>query len=202
MANVEHSTLTGTNLHENKGVATATDDFVATATSGATVWKKLTAANLTGTGNPFGGQLFHVSEVQAQGVTGATNTVSGTYSTCVLNTSITNEISGASLSSNHLVLPAGTYYAEGEYPPDINNDGASRLRLRNTTDNTTLITGMNWYIDGGASHPAIIRGRFTLSGTKNVELQFRGDTETGGAPACNFAGESEFYTNLRVWKIA
>lgn len=44
-----HSTMAGSNLHENKGVASASNDFVATATSGATVWKKITSANIDAT---------------------------------------------------------------------------------------------------------------------------------------------------------
>lgn len=36
-----HSALTGSELHENKGVSTAGDDTVATAASGATVWQKV-----------------------------------------------------------------------------------------------------------------------------------------------------------------
>jgi hypothetical protein len=42
----DHSSLTGAELHENKGAAAASDDQVATVTSGATVWKKLTTDNL------------------------------------------------------------------------------------------------------------------------------------------------------------
>jgi hypothetical protein len=44
MAN--HADLTGAELHENKGAATATDNFVATVTTGATVWKKITPSNI------------------------------------------------------------------------------------------------------------------------------------------------------------
>lgn len=38
-----HSTLTGSDLHENKGAAAASDNTVASATSGATVWRKVNA---------------------------------------------------------------------------------------------------------------------------------------------------------------
>lgn len=41
-----HSSLTGSELHENKGVATATTGTVATASSGATVWQKIKTANI------------------------------------------------------------------------------------------------------------------------------------------------------------
>lgn len=48
---VAHSTLTGSNLHENKGAASATDNTVASATTGATVWRKVNAAMMdTGAG--------------------------------------------------------------------------------------------------------------------------------------------------------
>jgi hypothetical protein len=44
MAN--HATLTDPELHDAKGVAAATDNTVPVATTGATIWKKLTTANL------------------------------------------------------------------------------------------------------------------------------------------------------------
>src|SRR5882672_5303112 len=102
MANVEHSTLTTTNLHENKGVSAATDNTVATAVTGATVWAKLTAANLTGTGNPLGAQLFHVREEQTQGTESAMTYSSGSYVKVPLTTSVTNEIASASLATSQI----------------------------------------------------------------------------------------------------
>jgi hypothetical protein len=36
-----HSALTGSELHENKGAAAASDNTVASVTSGATVWRKV-----------------------------------------------------------------------------------------------------------------------------------------------------------------
>jgi hypothetical protein len=42
----EHKLIPDDKLHENKGVAGAADDSVATASSGATVWKKLDTTNL------------------------------------------------------------------------------------------------------------------------------------------------------------
>src|SRR6266516_1340078 len=99
MSNVEHSTLSGSNLHENKGASGASDNFVATATTGATVWKKLTDVNLTGTGNSFGAQLFHVRDEKSAGTVGGTFS-SGAWRTRTLNTTKTNEIGSASLSSN------------------------------------------------------------------------------------------------------
>lgn len=41
-----HASLTGADLHENKGVAAASDNTVATASSGTTVWQKITASSI------------------------------------------------------------------------------------------------------------------------------------------------------------
>lgn len=41
-----HADLTGTSLHENKGVDVAADHYVATAFGAATVWKLLTIDNM------------------------------------------------------------------------------------------------------------------------------------------------------------
>lgn len=43
-----HSQLTGSELHENKGVFSASDDTVASAQSGSTVWKKVNSNMLDG----------------------------------------------------------------------------------------------------------------------------------------------------------
>lgn len=43
---VEHKDLTEANLHDNKGVSVASDNTVATASSGATVWQKITSSNV------------------------------------------------------------------------------------------------------------------------------------------------------------
>lgn len=44
-----HNTLTGSELHENKGAASAGDNTVASATTGATVWRKVNIAMLDDT---------------------------------------------------------------------------------------------------------------------------------------------------------
>ena len=48
MADVEHSALTTTDLHEPKGVAGATDDFVPAASSGAVVWRRILENSIDG----------------------------------------------------------------------------------------------------------------------------------------------------------
>lgn len=198
-----HSSLTGSNLHENKGVAAATDNTVATASSGATSWQKLTASHLTGTGNPFGGQLFHVRDQRAAGSAGTAYTAGG-FRTITLQTSVTNEISSASLASSQLTLPSGTYYIDAQAYTGETVVGANKTRIRNITDGTTTIVGMS-ATDGsplGNTTSALhtIKGRFTLSGTKVLEFQIYPQSNTAATLASN-VGEVEVYADIMLWKV-
>lgn len=68
----QHSALTGSSLHENKGAAEADDDEVATATSGATVWKKLTPDN-------FDASVYNVNKTFLQCVIADVSTAEIVY---------------------------------------------------------------------------------------------------------------------------
>lgn len=200
---VEHSTLTGSSLHENKGAASASDDYVATVTSGATVWKKLTASNLTTTGNSFGGQLLHVQDVKASGTAG--QSIASANNIRVLNTVKTNEITSASLASNQVTLPAGTYYVDAwasSYAA-----GATRLYWWNVGAGTIVATGQSAYqnpssIDVGF---CTVRGRFTIVGSTIFELRQHtsspGAGSTGGF-ANSLTGNGEIYVDVSIWKVA
>lgn len=203
MTTVAHSTLTGSDLHENKGAAAATDNTVATAVSGATVWAKLTASNLTGTGNAFGAQLLHVQDQKSSGTQGGALS-SSTWTTHVLNTTLTNEISSATLTSNVISLPAGTYWVDAHSVVNLGNE--SQMRFRDTTSNTTLARacGVRSGASDGTTGAMRLSGRFTLSGTKNVELQMWVATGTSGNGLGYAAssGDVEMYADVKVWKIA
>lgn len=198
MANIEHSTLTTTNLHENKGVSTATDNTVATAVTGATVWAKLTASNLTGTGNSFGAQLFHVRDEKTSGTTGG-SFASGSWLTHTLNTTKTNEISGASLAANQITLPAGTYRLHASacgYNTDI-----TIAKIKNVTDGTDQLIGT---VERSANNTgtcrSIINGTFTIAGSKVFELQQR-CTFSGSFGQSGTLGVVEVYAEVMIWKI-
>lgn len=202
MANIEHSTLTTTNLHENKGVSAATDNTVATAVTGATVWAKLTASNLTGTGNSFGAQLLHVQDQKSSGSGGGTFT-SGAFQTRTLNTTLTNEIASATLSSNQISLPAGTYYLDARAPGET--CGGHKAKWRNITDSTDTLIGGSTDTNSGTFQfsTATVSGRFTIAGTKTFELQHRCTTtraSTGFGVPDSF-GVVEVYADVRIWKV-
>lgn len=150
----------------------------------------------------FGFQLFHAQDQKSSGTDGGTFT-QGAWRTRTLNTSVTNEISGASLASSHAALPVGTYYAQGQAPGSV--VGRHQLRIQNTTDGTTLVTGSNAYSSAGSTNNslAVVSGRFTLTGAKNVELQHQCEAtraSTGFGESCDF--DLEVYADLKIWKIA
>lgn len=152
--------------------------------------------------NPFGLQLLHVREIQTSGTTGSTAAGSATWATCVINSTPTNEITSASVSSNVISLPAGTYFIDANVTFGRNgNNIVAKLRLRNTSDSTTAILGLNSSVNS-TNDILSLRGRFTIAGTKNHELQIYGSSGGGSAPQALSSGESEVYLDAMIWKIA
>lgn len=201
MADKEHRALTGASLHELKGVSTASNYEVPTAVSNATVWAKLDHNSLETTGNPFGAQLLHVRDNATLGTNGGGLTAA-TWNVRALDTSVTNEISGASLSNNRVRLPAGTYYAKIIAPGY--NVGKHKIRLQNVTDDATLLISPGAYGTGTTMMSyAEHEGRFTLAAPKFVQLQHNCETTnatTGGGIASSL-GTSETYSQVYIWKV-
>ena len=170
----------------------------------ASALRKMTRTNfVAGIGGIFESQLLHVRDEKADNTAGGTAT-SGSYQTRTLNTEMTNEISGASLSSNQITLPSGTYYIHATAPAfDVNRHKA---KLRNTTDSTDTVIGNSSFGDtsGNVSNNSEIVGRFTISAQKVFEIQHRVQTTgtTNGFGVENGFGEVEIYTNVRIWKVA
>lgn len=202
MATISHKNLSGSQLHENKGASAATDNQVATVTSGATVWQKLTASHLTGTGNSFGGQLNHYQNKLAANTAGQSITAT-TWTTRNLDTSVTTEITGPVLSANQITLvPAGTYYVEAWANAFCSGSNArSRIKVLNVTDAADLLVGRNCGTNTATDCLwAQVQGRFTLSGTKTISIQ-QFSSATGSNPAQN-SGGSEIYCEVYLWRVA
>lgn len=152
--------------------------------------------------NPFGLQLLHIREEQNSGTVGATVAGNGSFTKATINTTVTNEISSASVSSSVISLPAGTYFIDGLI--SAARDGADanfKVRLRNTTDTSTALVAGNGRCNG-TNDSIPIRGRFTLGGTKSLEIQIYGSSGGGSAPAAVSSGEKEVYLDVFIWKIA
>jgi hypothetical protein len=142
------------------------------------------------------------NETQASATAGGTS-VATTYTKRTLNTTVINNI-GATLTSSVIALVAGTYRVFAMSPHFIS--AAVSIRLRNTTDSTTTIAGVNNY-SGPASSAgcyAQLDGTFTITGTKNFEVQYfcnNGVATNGLGVNLSSAGVSEIYTQITIVKV-
>jgi hypothetical protein len=161
-----------------------------------------TALEFAAVSDNFSTELLHVRDEKASGTSGGTFTI-GDWRTRTLNTVMTNEISGASLSSNQITLPSGTYYIDAILPAyNIENH---KGKLRNVTDSSDVLIGTSEYAQAiGIGNSTSIRGRFTISAQKTFELQHR----SGGTQATNGFGTAsgfsvvEVYADVQIWKVA
>jgi hypothetical protein len=141
-------------------------------------------------------------EEQAAGTYGGAST-SGSYQKRTLNTTVVNNITGCSIASSVITLPAGTYYVTAVAP--VYSPGSVRCRLQNTTDGTTIGNGTNQSINSVSNSAVVdIEYYFTLAAQKNIELQTRvaNSVATDGlGTRCNF-GDTEVYSSISITKVA
>jgi len=159
--------------------------------------------------NPFANELLHVRDQKTNGTGGGTCTL-GSYQTRTLNTEVTNEITGASLATNQITLPAGTYFIDATCPftgLSANNGWfTAKAKLRNVTDGSDTIIGTNASIEqasnDGMGGLCTVRGRFTIAAEKAFELQQRIGAETSATfgAAASFS-DIEVYADVMIWKI-
>ena len=179
--------------------------LTATGTKDSTTFLRGDNSFAVPAGSKFGTALLHVRDEKASGTAGG-GVSSGSWITRTLNTSVTNEISGASLSSNQITLPSGTYYIHASAP--ANRVNQHKAKLRNTTDSSDTILGTSEYCESGypnTTHSFVV-GRFTIASSKTFELQQRvASSETtyniGLGVASSFS-VVEVYTDVRIWKVA
>jgi hypothetical protein len=116
---------------------------------------------------------------------------------------VTNRITGASLSSNNVTLPAGTYYVEAYAPCPNQSSDICKIRVRDVTNGVTLAIGTNQENGGTniSTGGSLAWGEFTLAGSANVTVQLfsNGSDKIGTA---NSSGEAEVYSWMKIWKVA
>ena len=166
--------------------------------SGATALEFATVSGTT-----FGSALFHIRDEKSANTAGGTGT-QGSFVKRTLNTTLTNEISGASISSSVITLPSGTYYIQAYVPAwGVNRHKA---KLRNTTDSTDTLIGTSEYTESASQVTtcSLIIGRFTISAQKNFEIQTRIQTtySTSDFGLPSDMGLTEVFTNVQIWKVA
>lgn len=125
--------------------------------------------------NATSNEALHVQDQKAAGTAGGSFT-NGAWRTRDLNTAVTNTITGASLATNQVTLPAGTYRIRGSAPAYQVN--THQTRIQNITDGTTLIEGTLGYAAAAtdANTVSLVGGAFTLAAQKVIELQHQCET--------------------------
>jgi hypothetical protein len=146
-----------------------------------------------------------VSDQKSSGTVGGTCTA-GSYATRNLNTISTNTIQGASVASDQITLPAGTYIirAVSRACLNTNSNRTYKSRFRNVTDSNDVAIGSALSGKGDTSFPSCmdttILGTFTISSSKTFELQMRCSASIGsndfGAPAS--FGDAEVYSQVEI----
>lgn len=193
-----HKNLTGTDLHEIKGASAAT-------------YGQQPIADGLGSA-PFGsggGLLMHVREEQASGVASVTSAATGSFIQTALNTVKTNEITGASLGSNRVTLPVGTYFISIVVPAYLvtnSSNFAARAVLCNVTASSYIVLGQSVRGLGGSggsggTFPLTAVGRIILTGTTVLEIQHYLSSGSVGA-AFSVPGFNEVYSEMLIWKVA
>ena len=171
--------------------------------SDAGTLKRMDYSYIKASGGKFESALLHVRDEKSSGTDGGSST-SGSYQTRTLNTVKTNEISGASLGSNRIVLPAGTYYIQAR--ANVRAAGKNKCKLYNITDSADTIIGSNQLNTSGTGEQddSTIFGRFTIDSTDSFEIQHRVSSNQSGdgyGIDCSFS-DVEVYAEAMIWKVS
>jgi len=211
LATVEHSVLTGSALHEPKGIAAAAANKVYVSDGvGSGSWTTIT--------NPFGSGLLHVRDEKTAGTDPQSLTAGAVVNTRQLNTVKTNEITGASLASNQITLTAGTYHIQAWAPIYLSPQDtsySSKIYLYNTSTAANILVGRA--VTAGCGVAVVgttgtvfiynqsdcrVEGRFTLAGTSVLELRQYVNQATTGGKAYSVGSLAEVYSEVMIWKIS
>jgi len=162
------------------------------------------STKLSGVQGKFESQLLHVRDEKSAGVNAGGIASANTFTKRTLNTTLTNEISGASISSSVITLPAGTYYIHGLISGYA--CGKHKAKLRNTSDSSDTLIGSSERVDYNdvVMTKSFINGRFTIASQKNFEIQHAIETTTDAnnlGVAYNVS-VVEVYTDVQIWKVA
>lgn len=147
------------------------------------------------------------SNTQSSGAGGG-NSTSGSWQTYPLNTEDRDTGGIASLSSNQIVLPAGTYKARGAIT-FLNNVGgvvfSAQCRLYNVSDSAIIANGLDVYSDSGSTTkitmPSSFADQFTIAGTKTIAIQYQVNVSVTNGLGAAVSFGSEVYGFIELEKI-
>lgn len=144
---------------------------------------------------------IHVRDQKASGTDGGTSSVG--INVRALNTVVHNGITGASLASNKVTLPAGTYAVQARVPAY----GANRHHAWLRTDTGTILAiGGGQYASSasGVSNDSVVQGKFTLAAQANLEVAhyFSSGLAANGLGTAGSSGSiAEVYTDMIIARL-
>lgn len=141
------------------------------------------------------------SERQAANASAGSSVALG-FTTRALNTTDQNDI-GASLSSNQITVPAGTYQVIARAP--AYGVGSHRAFLLNMTDGVDLLQGANAVSSAstGTQTDSIITGVFTINASKSLALRhWTQNAQSANGLGVGMGYATEIYSEIMLMKIA
>lgn len=143
-----------------------------------------------------------VSDQKASGTSGGTNVAADITQERTLNTVETNTISGASLASNAVTLPAGTYKVRIRAPA-ANGANNHKAFLYNTTDLAYTLVGSSSAAVAGTNIDSNLTGLITIAATKVFKIRHYTTTAAGvgGLGMATTTGQIEVYTEVEFEKV-
>jgi hypothetical protein len=146
------------------------------------------------------GAYVKLSYTLASGTNGAAP-AQQVWTTYPINTEDTDTNNLCTLASNQITLVAGTYRIDAEAIGIRNHSW--RLRLRNTTDNSTVLLGTSGYstTENEQATTSRVVGQFTSNGTDLYEIQYfsKESRDKGLGIGEASAMESEVYMIAQFW---
>lgn len=143
--------------------------------------------------------LFY-HETQSSGTNSPTTYAVGGWRTVALNAEVYDTGNNGTLSTNVIALVAGTYRATAYFPAHADTAFQATLRLRNTSDNSTVCISNYYKASGNDTIPVTIHGRMTIASTKNFELQIWPETATITPKGDASDGDTETYGWVKLEK--
>lgn len=153
-------------------------------------------ATRIGSARPY----LKVSDQKSSATSGGSSISADFTQTRTLNTTDSNTIVGASLSSDTVTLPAGTYTVLARVPA-YGVINAHKAALYNTSDSVYALIGSNANTTGPQTD-SIISGKFTISTAKNFKVRHytASAVSSSGLGYATGSGQVEVYTELEIWQ--
>jgi len=160
----------------------------------------LTAAQLNGVVDNFE-DVAIFNETQSSGTNGGSNAL--TYTKRTLNTTVVNNITGCSIASSVITLPAGTFEIYASAPAFKCEE--HQIRLANTTD-STYSYGTSEYVGAGDSiqSRSFVSTVLTIAASKDFEIQHicGASKATNGFGVAGSHGNSEIFTQIKIRRVS